>query len=145
MNPMKIFKILLSLFLVTFFISSPLIGDEFEFNKIEMSFKNFLHCELTRTDATQHFKGKPFKITMIDLFDIQNEADLKIITGAVECFVVDKYITLYVAIGLKSLVGKEQVMYYTTRDKDFTILATELIKFPYKERCNWSQYLVNIY
>lgn len=120
------------------------MADDFEFNRVEMSFKNFIKCELTRTDATDYFNGKPFKITMIDLFDIQNESDLKIITGAIECFVVEKHLTLYVAVGLKSILGKEQVVYYSIRDKDFSILATELIKFPYKERCKWSQYWIDL-
>ncbi len=118
-------------------------ADEFEFTQMEMSFKNFMTCELTRTDATDHFNGKHFSITMIDLFDIQHESDLKIVTGAVQCFVVDKHLTLYAAVGLKSILGKEQVVYYTIRHKDFSILATELIKYPYKERCKWSQYWVD--
>ena len=134
----------LSIFIFTFFLSKPLIADDFEFNQLEMSFKNFMKCELTRTGATHHFAGKPFKITMIDLFDIQNESDLKIITGAVECFVVDKHLTLYAAVGVKTILGSEQVVYYTIRNKDFAILATELIKFPYKERCKWSQYWIDI-
>lgn len=126
------------------FQSNPLTADDFEFSQMEMSFKNFITCELTRTDATSHFNGKPFKITMMDLFDIQTESDLKIVTGAVECFVVDKSITLYAAVGIKTILSKEQVMYYTIRDKDFSILATELIQFPYKERCKWSPYWVDV-
>ena len=141
MKQILIFLISLSCLL---FASSSLTADEFEFKQVEMSFKNFLTCELTRTDATNHFNGKPFKITMIDLFDIQTEADLKIITGAVECFVVDKSLTLYAAVGIKTILGKEQVVYFTIRDKDFSILATELIKFPYKERCKWSPYWVDV-
>lgn len=126
------------------FQSNPLTADDFEFSQIEMSFKNFITCELTRTGATSHFNGKPFTITMMDLFDIQTESDLKIITGAVDCFVVDKSITLYAAVGIKTILGKEQVVYYTIREKDFSILATELIKFPYKERCKWSPYWVDV-
>ncbi|MBU1196837.1 MAG: hypothetical protein KKE62_15325 [Proteobacteria bacterium] len=123
---------------------NAVFADEFEFNKIQMSFKNFVQCELTRTQADNHFNGKPFKITMIDLFDIQTEADMKIVTGAVQCFVVDKHITLYAAVGLKKIMDVEQVLYYTIRNSDFTILATELIKYPYKERCKWSQYWIDI-
>jgi len=141
---MKKKSICLFVFVLLIGVANPLRADEFEFNRLEMSFKNFLKCELTRTDATQHFQGKDFTISMIDLFDIQNESDLKIITGAVECFVVDKHITLYAAVGIKMIMGKEQVAYYTIRDKDFSILATELIKFPYKERCKWSQYWIDI-
>jgi hypothetical protein len=145
-KPMKKIAILWFIFsfIFIFFQSRPLIADDFEFSQIEMSFKNFIKCELTRPQATRHFNGKPFKISMIDLFDIQNESDLKIITGTIECFVVDNYRILYAAVGLKIIVGEEQVAYYTIRDKDFSILATELIKFPYKERCKWSQYWIDL-
>ncbi len=121
-----------------------LLADEFEFNQVESSFKNFINCELTRTDAVNHFDGKPFTITMIDLFDVQEESDMKIITGAVECFVEKKNKTLYAAVGLKKILGKQQVVYYTIRHSDFSILATELYKYPYKERCKWSPYWINI-
>ena len=117
--------------------------DEFEFNALEKSFKNFIRCELTRTEATNHFKDQPFTITMIDLFDVQDESDLRIITGAVQCFVGNAHKTLYTAVGVKSILGKEQVVYYIIRKSDFSILATELIKFPYKERCKWSEYWID--
>lgn len=128
------------------FMMSPclIMADDVDFIKMEMSFKNFMRCELTRTDADNHFKGKAFSITMIDLFDIQLESDMKIITGAVECFVEDKHVTLYAAVGLKDILEKEQVLYYVIRKKDFSILATELIKFPYKERCKWTQYWIDL-
>ena len=143
-RPCKKIKIPILIFVLVLFVFKPLIADEFEFANVEMSFKNFMQCALTRTEATSHFNGVPFKITMIDLFDIQNESDLKIITGAVECFVIDKHETLYVAVGLKTIMETEQVVYYTIRKKDFSILATELMRFPYKERCKWSQYWVDI-
>ena len=141
---MKKIIALLFIFIISIFFPNFLIADDFEFNRLDMSFKNFMTCELTRTDATNHFKGKPFKITMIDLFDVQNESDIRIVTGVIECFVVNKHLTLYAAVGVKTIMGKEQVVYYTIRNKDFYILATELIKFPYKERCNWSQYWIDI-
>ncbi|OGQ92263.1 MAG: hypothetical protein A3J85_06760 [Desulfobacula sp. RIFOXYA12_FULL_46_16] len=119
-------------------------ADDSDFSEMEMSFKNFITCELTRTEATNPFSGKPFKITMIDLFDVQMESDLQIVTGAVQCFVDNQSLTLYVAVGIIKLLEKEQVSYYTIRDKDFSILATELFRFPYKERCKWSQYWVDI-
>lgn len=119
-------------------------ADEFDYGEVEMSFKNFIRCELTRTDAQNHFGGKPFKITMIDLFDVKRESDLKIVTGAIECFVVDRHLTLYAAVGLKNIMETQQVLYYTIRDRDFHILATELIKYPYKERCKWSRYWIDI-
>jgi hypothetical protein len=114
------------------------------FTRYEMSFKNFLTCELTRTGARDHFKGKSFKVTMIDLFSLQRESDMVIITGAVRCAVGDSHRLLYVAVGVETILDKEQVTYYTVRDVDFSILATELMKFPYKERCPWSRYWVDM-
>ena len=129
-----------------FSISTTILADEFDFTTLEHQFKNFIRCELTRTDAVNHFNGQPFKITMIDLFDVQSESDLKIITGAVRCFIEQSqsYQTLYTAVGIKSIMDKPQVLYYTIRKKDFSILATELIKYPYKERCKWSSYWIDI-
>jgi hypothetical protein len=126
------------------FIHPLLFADEYEFKQVEASFKNFIKCELTRTDAVNHFNGRAFTITMIDLFDIQDESDMKIITGAVQCFVENKYQTLYAAVGLKKILEKQQVVYYTIRHTDFSILATELYQYPYKERCKWSAYWINI-
>jgi len=120
-----------------------LLAETYEFDKHEMSFKNFLTCELTRTNAANHFKGKAFKITMIDLFDIQSESDIVIITGTVLCTVEGNSQILYVALGVETTMGKEQVTYYTVRKADFSILATELMRFPYKERCPWSRYWVD--
>jgi hypothetical protein len=119
-------------------------ADTNEFSRYEMSFKNFLTCELTRPGAVDHFKGKAFKITMIDLFALQRESDMVIITGAVRCVVEDSFQILYVAVGVEAILDKEQVTYYTVRDADFSILATELMRFPYKERCPWSRYWVDL-
>ena len=124
-------------------LPTPLLADSSDFARHEMSFKNFLTCELTRTGATDHFKGKSFRITMIDLFGIQNESDMIIITGAVRCVIDNRFQILYAALGVESILGKEQVTYYTIRKNDFSILATELIQFPYKERCPWSRYWVD--
>ncbi len=137
-------KILLFILISCLCLFNPLHADEFEFTQLENSFQNFIQCELTRTQATNHFKGKAFKITMIDFFDVQIESDMEIVTGAVQCFVVDKHITLYAAVGLKTIKDTKQVLYYTIRNQDFSILATELLKYPYKERCKWSQYWVDI-
>lgn len=123
---------------------SPAAAGDYEFKQVHNRFENFLTCELTRTDATNHFNGRPFSITMIDLFDIQKESDLNIITGAVQCFVDKSYQMLYVAVGTKKILEKEQVLYLTVRKKDFSILATELIKYPYKERCKWSEYWIDL-
>ena len=81
---------------------------------------------------------------MIDLFEIQRESDLVIITVAVRCAIDDRYQVLYVALGVETILEKEQVTYYTIRPNDFSIIATELMRFPYKERCPWSRYWVDI-
>ncbi len=133
-------QILLGVLLV---LPTSLLSETNDFSRYEKSFKNFLTCELTRTGATDHFKGNTFKITMIDLFDIQREGDMIIITGAVRCAIDDRFQILYAALGVESILEKEQVTYYTVRKNDFSILATELIKFPYKERCPWSPYWVD--
>jgi len=137
-------KYLFGIFLLLFVLvpGSPRAENQ-DFAKYEMGFKNFLNCELTRTNAQDHFKGKTFKITMIDLFDFQRESGMAIITGAVQCFVEDDYFTLYAALGVETVLGREQVTYYTIRKKDFFILATELFQFPYKERCPWSRYRID--
>ena len=109
-----------------------------------MGFKNFITCELTRAGAVDYFKGKNFKITMVDLFALQRESDMVIITGAVRCVVEDSFQLLYVAVGVEAIMDKEQVTYYTVRKDDFSILATELMQFPYKERCPWSRYWVDL-
>ncbi len=138
----KYLLIFISCFIILF--SNSLFAGEFEYSILEKQFENFVRCELTRTNAVDHFKGNPFKITMIDLFDIQSESDLKIVTGAVQCVVGKTSKMLYLAVGVKKILEKEQVVYYTIRKNDFSILATELIKFPYKERCKWSEYWVDI-
>jgi hypothetical protein len=144
LKPIKPIPALLFLIFTAVFLPWNSCADDLEFSELEMSFKNFITCELTRTEAMNPFNGKPFKITMIDLFDVQMESGLQIVTGAVQCFVDNQSLTLYVAVGITKLLEKEQVSYYTIRDKDFSILATELFRFPYKERCKWSQYWVDI-
>lgn len=114
------------------------------FAKYEASFKNFITCELTRTDAVDHFKGQPFKITMVSLHNVVHESGLTILTGAVQCDVKDRYVTLYPAVGVETVVDKEQVTYYTIRDREFSILASELFRYPYAERCPWSRYWVDL-
>jgi hypothetical protein len=132
------------LFGVMMLLPRAIFADTDEFTRYEMSFKNFLTCELTRTGAVTPFKGKNFKITMIDLFALQRESDMVIITGAVRCVVEDSFQVLYVAVGVETILDKEQVTCYTVRQDDFSILATELMKFPYKERCPWSRYWVDL-
>jgi hypothetical protein len=140
-----VYLIPLGLFLVLFlFLPSSILAQGNEFAKYEMSFKNFLTCEFTRTSARDHFKGKDFKINMIDLYDIQRESGMVIITGSVLFAVEGQYHKLYVALGVESIMDKEKVSYYTVRQNDFSILATELMRFSYKERCPWSRYWLDI-
>lgn len=130
--------------LVVWLTGMPAYGQDDAYTGYEASFRNFLTCELTRTDAVNHFKGKPFKITMVSLHGIQNESGMKILVGAVQCFVEDRYRTLYAAVGVRKVAGKDVVSYYTVRDKQFSILASELIRYPYMERCPWSRYWVDL-
>ncbi len=118
-------------------------GADQDFYDLEAGFKNFIQCELTRTDAENHFKGKDFSVSMVKLFNVTRELDITILTGTVMCDVQGKYQTLYVAMGVTDLSGKKVVSYYTVRDKDFRILATELIRYPYKERCPWARYWIH--
>ena len=127
------------------FMTSNLWGSESsEYERVRMSFTNFVRCELTRTNATDHFKGKPFEITMVSLFDAVQEGEILIVTGAVDCFVQDKHVTLYAAVGIRTLMGRAKVDFFVVRKQDFTILATELMESPYKERCDWTQYWIDI-
>lgn len=64
--------------------------------------------------------------------------DILIVTGAVDCFVQDKHVTLFVAVGVRTLMGREKVDFLVVRKEDFTILATELMGYPYKECCTWT-------
>ena len=131
--------------LFVFLVSAGLAkGDEAEFTRYEMGFKNFVACELTRIGPTSYFAGKSVDITMIDVYEVRTESGLVIITGAVQCFVEDTYKTLYGAVGVKTIMDREKVAYFTIRSKDFSILATELMRHPYKERCGWSRYRVDI-
>ena len=136
---------LLTLFAAaSFLLPAAALADAFDLSVVKSQFANFVRCELTRTDADNHFSGQPFKITMVDLFDVRTESDHTIVTGAVQCFVNKTYKTLYVAVGTKMILDQQEVVYYTIRKKDFSILATELFRFPYKERCKFSQYWIDI-
>ena len=142
----KICSVLFILFLTgLLFLTVPGTGrgEDREFYELEAKFKNFIQCELTRTDAEDHFNGKNFIVTMVNLFNVIREQDITILTGAVKCDVQGQYRTLYVALGIRDLRGKTVVSYFTIRPKDFRILATELIRYPYKERCPWTQYWIN--
>ena len=120
------------------------MAGDYEFAGYEARFKNFVTCDLTRTGAVSYFKGKSFTITMVDLFDVREEGDLTVVTGAIQCSVEGDSHVLYAALGVETLSGKEHVVYCTIREKDFTILATELMKFPYKERCSWTRYWIDL-
>lgn len=144
----KIIVVLCScLTILSFWVISSAFSYEAEedmYEKRRMSYENFIKCELTRTDADDHFSGRPFKIVMINLFNIVREGDILIVTGAVNCWVVDKYETLFVALGVKKVLDYEKVSYYVARKKDFSIIATELMNYPYKERCQWTQYWLDL-
>lgn len=135
-------RLILICFAVLVFSPAAYSG-QYEYEELEMSFANFIKCELTRTQAVNHFNGRPFTVTMVDLFEVKNESDMKIVTGAVQCFVENEHVVLYAALGLKKVEDTDQVLYYTIRKKDFQILATELMRYPYKERCRWSRYWID--
>ena len=139
----KITKICSALFIFFFTFSGAVRGADQAFYELEAGFKNFIQCELNRTDAEHYFKGKNFTVTLVNLFNVTKELDITILTGTVNCDVQGHYRTLYVAIGLRELKGKKVVSYCTIRNKDFRILATELLRYPYKERCLWTRYWIN--
>ncbi|MCP3898919.1 MAG: hypothetical protein GY707_04185 [Desulfobacteraceae bacterium] len=126
------------------FISKNALASDAEFIERKACFDNFIRCELTRTSAKNYFNGKPFTITMVNFFDIKKEGDIIIFTGAVKCWVSEKYINLHVAVGVKEIFEKRKVSYLVIRKENFSILATELMNYPYKERCDWTQYWVDI-
>lgn len=136
----KICSVLIILFLT---LANVGRGADQDFYDLEAGFKNFIQCDLTRTGVQDHFKGKHFSVTMVNLFNVKKELDITILTGIVKCDVQGKSRTLYVAMGLRQLKGKKVVSYYTIRNKDFRILATELLRYPYKERCPWARYWIN--
>lgn len=136
----KIYSVICILFIMVCGIAH---GQDQAFYELKAGFKNFIECEFTRTDTENYFKGKPFAVAMVNLFNITQELDITILTGAVKCDVQGQYRTLYVAVGLRELHGKRVVSYFIVRHKDFHILATELIRYPYKERCPWSRYWIS--
>ena len=139
----KIIKITTALTIFFLTLSGTGFGADQDFYELEAGFKNFMQCELTRMDAQDHFKGKPFSVAGVTLFNVTRELDITILTGTVKCDVQGKHRTLYVALGLRQLQGKRVVSYYAVRHKDFRILATELIRHPYKDRCPWTRYWIN--
>ncbi|MBF0211182.1 MAG: hypothetical protein HQK68_09885 [Desulfamplus sp.] len=144
-NNYKLLKVLCCCLTLLSFWSIPALSDEEDgYEKIKMCYENFMKCELTRTDADDHFDGKPFKIVMINLFSVVREGDILIFTGAVNCWVVDKHEMLFVALGVKKVLDYEKVSYYVVRKENFSIIATELMNYPYKERCQWTQYWLNL-
>jgi hypothetical protein len=132
--------------LMLFFLISAAVSwaADDEFRRYEAGFTNFVTCELTRIGQGAYFQGKSVDITMIDVFEVRPESDLVIITGAVQCFVEDTYLSFYAAVGVETIMEREKVMYFTIRPQDFSILATELMRYPYKERCGWSRYRLDM-
>ncbi len=147
--PMKFFKrlnalVLLSgLLLAAFLVPPSLSFGETDFIREEARFRNFVTCELTRNGALSYFDEQPFTITMVDLFAVARELDLTVLTGAAQCSVngVDK--TLYLAVGVRQVEDSNQVQYFVVRHRDFRILGTELMRYPYKQKCGWQQYWVD--
>lgn len=129
---------------ISFLTRQNAFAGDAEFKETKACFENFIRCELTRTSAENYFNGKSFTISMVNFFDIKKEGDIIIITGAVECWVAEEHLNLYAAVGIKEIFEKKKVSYLAIRRKDFSILATELMNYPYKERCGWSQYWVDI-
>ncbi len=111
-----------------------------------MSFKIFIVCELTRTNAENYyFKGKIHKIDIINMHDIRNEGNIKIITGAAKCFEIisQKSQTLFVTIGIKKILENEKVLYFLAKKENAPVFLIELAENPYNERCLWTQYWIN--
>ncbi|ACN15067.1 hypothetical protein HRM2_19660 [Desulforapulum autotrophicum HRM2] len=140
----SLFRRIVMAMVVVFMASSLWAAEISEYERTRMCFTNFIRCELTRTGAVSPFNGKPFEITMINLFDAVHEGDLLIVTGAVDCFVDNKHEHLYTAVGIRKLMGQEKVGFFVVKKQDFTILAPELMRYPYKERCDWTQYWIDI-
>ena len=121
----------------------PLQAGEIEFARIEGCFKNFFHCEMARKDGDVYFDKKPFEIVETHVSDIRQEGDLLIVAGTVTCWVEKKHQILYSALGIRKILEHEQVRYMTTRQEDFSILASEITRFPYKRGCPWVQFWLN--
>ncbi len=115
-----------------------------KYAETKMSFENFVRCELTRNDAPDYFNGKPFKIIEINMYDVRTEGDVLIVSGIVKCWVVKEFKTLFVTIGVKKLLGHNKVYYLLIKKHDFSVLATQLEKYPYKEQCPWAQYWIDL-
>ncbi len=143
LKPLIFLSFFLIIFCQVFFLKNTFASDT-EYSERKACFENFIRCELTRTSAKNFFNGKPFTISMVNFFDIKKEGDIIIMTGAVECWVSEEHQNLYVAVGVKKIFEKNKVSYLVIRKMNFSILATELMNFPYKERCDWSQYWIDI-
>ncbi len=139
LDPRIIFLMIITLF----WVSGSVFAEDAAFEELRMRLNNFVQCEMTRTTATDYFGGKPFAITMINLFDSKREGGMLIVSGAVQCWIEDHHKTLHFALGVMELEGHDKVSYFVIRKKNFSILATELMRFPYKERCPWSQYWID--
>ncbi|MFH1154503.1 MAG: hypothetical protein V1793_11875 [Pseudomonadota bacterium] len=116
---------------------------EVEFGKIQSCFRNFFTCEMARSDADVYFDKKPFDIVSTHVSDVRTEGGLLVVTGTVTCWVAKKNETLFAALGIRTIMGHELVSYMTVRNQGFSILASELARFPYKPGCLWIQYWVN--
>jgi len=140
----KLFFHIIVSFLCIFICKGICFSADADYQGMNMKFSNFLQCELTRVGAPDYFNGKSFKITAINLFDVKKEGDLTIVTGIVKCWVVNRFETLFAAVGVKRLLGHEKVYYLLIKKHDFSVLATQLEKYPYKNRCAWSRYQMDV-
>ncbi len=118
----------------------PVFSDEFEFRGVEHAFKNFVRCELTGKEAEKYMNGQSFTVAAIHLYDVKKEGDLSIVTGSADCWVKDRYVKLYAAVGVKELYDKKKVYCFVTREENFSIIATELLNYPYRNGCPWTRY-----
>lgn len=117
---------------------------EADFKKISDCFANFITCEFTRNDSPGYFEGKPFKITSTTVFDAVTEGDLLIVTGTVTCWVEKQHQILYAVVGVQKVAGYDRVTCLVVRNTDFAILASSLAGYPYKARCGWDRYRVDL-
>lgn len=133
-------------FLLSVFYITPVFVHAGEFGKVNDSFDNFIKCELKTSLMDKYFGGEPYEIEYIRLYTVNVEGDITVLTGAVKCTiseknsVSEKKIVLYLAAGLIELLGNKEISYFYSSKVDFRILATGVMKFPYKGDCKWQEF-----
>ena len=121
--------------------TAALAGDV-EFREIQHCFRNFMDCEMHRTDSNVYFEGKSFEIVDSHVADARQEGDLLVVTGTVTCWVEKKPRVLFAVLGIRTIMGHRQVGFVVIRDQDFSIPASELLQSPYKRECPWIRFRV---